>query len=160
MMSSFRVRVSALGLVVAVLAALLVWQVLDRREAGAGDTRRAEAVSVAKAQVIDLTTLDSESVAPKLKSMARRTSGDFREQLSGITSTFVKIVRENKIAATGVVDATGVTSMSDDKATVIVASSATVTQGKGKAATRNYRIKVSLKLANGAWKVDGMEFVQ
>jgi hypothetical protein len=159
-MSSSRFRVTALGLVVAVLAALLIWQVLERRGSDAEDARRSKAVSVAKAQVIDLTTLDSDSVAPKLKAMAGRTSGEFRQQLSGITNTFVKIVRENKIAATGVIDATGVTSMSDDRATVIVASSATVNQGKSKAATRNYRIKVSLKLVKGAWKIDGMEFVQ
>ena len=69
MMSSLRARVFALGLVVAVLAALLLWQVLERRDAGADDTRRAEAVKVARAQVIDLTTLDSASVAPKLKAV-------------------------------------------------------------------------------------------
>ena len=146
-------------LVIVVLVGLLVWQGLVWRSDGQAEDRRAEAVQVAKEQVLDLTTLDSEDVGTKLKAMAGRTTGQFKNQVNDIASQFVQIVQEKKVDATGTIDSAAVTSASDRDATVIVASTAVIKEAK-KSTTRTYRIRVKLTRGSGAWKISGMEFVQ
>ncbi|WP_148046164.1 hypothetical protein [Nocardioides marmoriginsengisoli] len=142
------------------VGALVAWEVVGLRSDQAVDDRRDAAVKTATAQVLDLTTLDSETVEGKLAAMAKRTAGDFADQLGGITTTFANLVKQNQITAKGVVDAAGVVSSSDKDAVVIVASSATVTE-KGKQPTvRSYRMQITLERQKGEWKVNDMEFVQ
>lgn len=148
-------------LVVLALAGLLVWQALVLRTDRRDDDRLADAVAVAKAQVLDITTLDSDTVDAKLQAMSERTSGDFKDQVTAIAETFIKIVREKKIKVVGRIDGAGASSSSGRDATVLVASTAIVTEsGKATPTTRTYRIRVNLARSGGAWKINGMEFVQ
>lgn len=159
-------RLSRIPLAVRLLVVLgllvgVGWQAAETRADRHDDDRLDEAVAMARAQVLDITTLDSDTVGPKLKAMAARTSGDFQDQVTAIAATFVKIVREKKVTARGRIDGVGVASSSERDASVLVASTAVVTEdGKAASTTRSYRIKVSLVNAKGSWKINGMEFVQ
>lgn len=146
--------------VVVVLAGVLVWQVGELREDRADDARRDEVREVATVQVLDLTTLDSETVDQKLESMTSRTAGEFTDQIGTITATFADLVRTNDISASGVVDAAAVSRLTKDDATVVVASTATVSEAGGEPSQRTYRLRVSLEQGDGDWKITGMEFVQ
>jgi len=151
----------ALGIASAVALALLVWQASVSAQNARDDDRRMAAVDVAKAQVLDLTTLDSASVASKVAAMGSRVTGDFKRQFDGFSKTFAQVVQHDKIQATGEIKAAGITSYDDDSAVVIVASTAQVTTEKQKAPTqRDYRISVSLERSGGSWLVSGMEFVR
>jgi len=163
MIASPRRTVSALalGVVSAVALAALVWQATVWVQNARDDDRRTAAVDVAKAQVLDLTTLDSASVASKVKAMGGRVTGDFKRQFDGFSTTFAKVVQHDQIQATGEIKAAGITSYDDDSAVVIVASTAQVTTEKQKAPTqRDYRISVSLERSGGSWLISGMEFVR
>ena len=155
-----RTRILLLALVLA-LVGLLVWQAMAWRDNRADDKLRSEAVAVAKAQVIDLTTLDSESVESKLKALGGRTTGDFKSQISQISATFADVVRSSKIEASGVVDKAGVSDLDEQSATVLVASTSTVkSDGQKKPVVQTYRFKVTLDRTDDSWKIDGMEFVR
>lgn len=153
-------RRAILVLALVALVVLVLWQAnqlrLDRR----GDSLREGAVAAAEAQVLDLTTLDSVSVDVNLRRMAKRTSGDFRDQLQGITKTFSDLVAKNQIKASGLVVSRAVSSFSDSDATVLIASSAAISEKGGKPVTRTYRMRVKLERDSGSWKINGMEFVQ
>jgi Mce-associated membrane protein len=151
----------AVAVVSAAALALLVWQatvwVQDLRD----DGRRSAAVDVAKAQVLDLTTLDSASVAAQVAAMGNRVTGDFKRQFDGFSQTFADVVQHDQIKATGEIKAAAITSYDDNAAVVIVASSAQVSTQKQTTPTqRDYRISVSLERSGGSWLVSGMEFVR
>jgi len=156
-----RIPLAVRALVVLALLGAIAWQGVEASADRRDDDRLQEAVAMARAQVLDITTLDSDSVGAKLKAMAARTSGDFQDQVTSIAATFIEIVREKKVVATGRIDGVGVASSSDRDVSVLVASTAVVTEsGKATSTTRSYRIKVSLVRAKDSWKINGMEFVQ
>ena len=148
--------ICALALVVG-----LSWQGkgwLDGREK---ISQREQAVETASSQVIDLTTMDSATVQDKLESLAGRTVGDFKDQFNDITKSFQDVVEKNQITATGVIDGAAIESISDTQASVIVASSATITEkAKQEPVVRTYRLRIKLERSDDTWLVAGMEFVQ
>jgi Mce-associated membrane protein len=151
----------ALGVVSAVAVAMLVWQATVWTQHHREDGRRSAAVDVAKAQVLDLTTLDSASVKAKVAAMSSRVTGDFKRQFDGFSKTFADVVQHDRITATGEIDDAGISSYDDSSAVVIVASSAQVSSQKQQAPTqRDYRISVSLDRSGGSWLISGMEFVR
>jgi Mce-associated membrane protein len=150
----------ALVVVTALAVAAVVWQGLalyrDRQE----DARRDEAVAVARDQVLDLTTLDSDTIDEKLAAMAERLSGDFKRQFDGFAQTFADVVKEDEIRATGEVEAVAVDQYDGDSAVVLVATSAEIAHGKSdKAAEKSYRMRVDLDREGDRWLITGMEFV-
>jgi len=142
------------------LAGLLVWQGLALRSEHRDDQRRDQALRVAQAQVVDLTTMDSSTVRSKIQAMAARTSGSFKEQLTGITQAFVDAVTKSKISARGSIDSAAVSSYGHNRADVMVASTAYVTSAENaQPVTRTYRMNVALEWISGRWLITGMEFV-
>lgn len=148
-------------LIVAALVAAVVWQANEVRSGRRDDRLREDAIAIAKAQVLDITTLDSATVGAKLEAMAARTSGDFKDQVTGIAASFIKIVSQRKIKAVGRIDGIGISSSSGQDASVLVASTTVVSQaGSDTASTRTYRMRIHLVRAGASWKINGMEFVQ
>lgn len=153
-----RAAVAAVSVALIVAIAISSWNLTQSHRA---DHRREAAISVARAQVLDLTTLDSSSIAAKVKSMGARVTGDFKRQFDGFAKTFVSAVSQQKIKATGTIKAAALSSYAEDAATVIVAASAQVsTGGKATVTPRDYRLKVSLSRIGSRWLISGMEFVQ
>jgi Mce-associated membrane protein len=148
------------GLFAAALVAVLVWQGTALRHEHQLDDRSDAAIRVAQDQVLDLTTLDSDTVSGKIKAMSERTTGDFSRQLEGITKSFVDAVTKAKLTASGDIDAAAIAKIDDSRATVLVATTVLVTNKKEpKPATRSYRMKVELIWSDDRWLIDGMEFV-
>lgn len=144
----------------AVSLAAVVWQGWLAYEDRQDDARRDEAVEVAKEQVLDLTTLDSETIDAKLAAMGKRLTGDFKRQFDGFAETFADVVTEDDIRATGEVKAVAVDSYDGESAVVLVASSAEVAHGKSdKTAAKDYRVRVELDRKGDDWLITGMEFV-
>jgi len=150
----------ALLVVSAVAVAAVVWQGIlvfqDRQD----DARRDEAVEVAQEQVLDLTTLDSDTIDEKLEAMGKRLSGDFKRQFDGFADTFADVVTDDNIRATGEVKAVAVDQYDGESAVVLVATSAEVAHGKSdRTAPKDYRVRVELDRKGDTWLITGMEFV-
>lgn len=143
-----------------IAVAALAWQAMvwfgDRHD----DNQRDAAVNVARAQVLDLTTLDSTTIDAKLAAMGKRLSGAFKRQFDGFSQTFADVVNDDKITASGELKSVAVDQYDGDEATILVASSAQVTHSKAKkATTKDYRMKVDLERKDDQWLITGMEFV-
>lgn len=147
-------------LVAAIALPLLVWQawvfIDNRRE----DSRRHEALAVARSQIEDLTTMDAKTAKETIKRMSGRLSGDFERQFNAFSAAFAKGIAEGKISSRGSVRAAALSSYDDTKASALVATSAEVTVGKQKPVERHWRLKVDLAHGKDAWQITGMEFVQ
>ncbi len=153
-------RAVAAAVVLALLVAIFVEGSVVRRHQRLESLQR-DAVRVANAQVVDLTTVDAAHVDDRIADMRKRTTGDFRRQLQGISETFTSVVRAGKVETAGDVVAAAVTSLTLRHAHVLVANRTTVTNTSAKApTTRAYRIRVNLLRVKDAWLVSGMEFVQ
>lgn len=151
---------AVVGLVVALLLACCIWQGGEWWQERRDDDRQESALQVAQDQVLDLTTLDTETVEEKLAAMQARTTGDFTSQLEAITASFVDAISEARLVATGTIDAAAVQEYDNGAAQVIVAASATVTNKKQpEPTTRSYRMSVHLVWVDDRWLIDGMEFV-
>lgn len=143
------------------VSAVFAWQLVTYLNHRAEDDRRTEVLSLAKAQVIDLTTLDSTTVEGKLKALKDRTSGQFKRQLEGMASTFAGVVSDSKVKADGVVTSAAIDELSEKKASVLIASTSTVSNSKQpQPSTGTYRFRVDLVNSGGTWLISGMEFVQ
>lgn len=154
-------QVIALGVIIVVAAAVVVWQGLVWFDAKRHDDRRADAVAVAEAQVLDLTTMAPATVKDQLDAMSKRLTGDFKRQFEGFASTFAGAVATDRITSEGKVVGTAVSEYDDEEsATVLVASSAQVRQDKGKTTERYWRFRVVLDRSDDQWLISGMEFVQ
>lgn len=147
--------------VVTLLAvAAVAWQAVTRYDDRQDDRGREAAVEVARAQVLDLTTLDSTTIDDKLAAMGKRLSGAFKRQFDGFSSTFSDVVTGDKIKATGEVKAVAVDHYDGEAASVLVATSASVTTGASRKATeKDYRMRVELERKGDDWLITGMEFV-
>jgi len=154
----------ARGAAAVVVAALLAVILLEAIAVGRHQHReslRRDAIRVASAQVVDLTTIDPAHVDDRIADLRKRTTGDFRRQLQGISETFRSVVRSGKVQTAGDIVAVAATSVTDRQAHVLVANRTTVTNTSAKQpTTRAYRIRVDLLRVHDEWLVSGMEFVQ
>jgi len=120
----------------------------------------AAAVLAAKQQVLELTTLDKAHIDAQLQDLRSHATGGFATQFEGILGTFASVVKKDNITATGKIAGAGLEKLSGGKATVIVASSTTVTNSStAKPVPRNYRLRVTLTRVGARWLTSGMEFV-
>jgi Mce-associated membrane protein len=124
------------------------------------ERQRAEAVQVARQQVLNLTTLDHRRIDDQLDQLLGDSTGDFRTEFEAMVATFADTVRKGRVNATGVVAETGIVRIDEESARVIVASSAQVTNTAATAPeSRQYRMAVDLRREGDRWLVSGMEFV-
>lgn len=156
----FSTGVVATTVVLIALAALVIWQATGAIHAHGLDGREDGAVALANTQVLDLTTVDTATAKQKLTRLQARSTGDFGKQISGLSSTFQNVLKRGHIAAKGHIVAAGISSFSDDTATVLVVSATTVTTAKEPhGVKRTYRCRVSLTRESGKWLVNDMKFV-
>jgi Mce-associated membrane protein len=151
-----------LALAVATVALLAGGTVLGLalRDHDRTERHRAEAVQVARQQVLNLTTLDHRRIDDQLDQLLGDSTGDFRTQFKAMFATFADTVRKGQVSATGVVAEAGVVRIDESSARVVVASSAQVTNTEATTPeTRQYRMAVDLRREGDRWLVSGMEFV-
>lgn len=149
----------ALTVLVLAAGAAVVWQATVLVGDRAAAERRKDALDVAGQQVLDLTSLESDTISDKIRAMEARTSGDFKNQLTTVSEAFIQLVQQKNISSEGVIVAAGLSSIGDDDATAIIATSTTVSQDGGEPINQSYRMRVKLVRSAGDWKVNGMEFV-
>lgn len=155
-----RLSTAILSVVALLLLVLAIVEVRSVRQQDEDSAMRREALSVAKRQVTDLTTLDADRVEEQVERMIGRTTGEFREQFKAMTQTLTDVVQQGEVTATGSVVESGIVALSDRRAEAIVAATASVRNTRSKKPkARSYRLAVSLERTGDTWLVSGMEFV-
>lgn len=130
------------------------------REAEGREQARADVVKAAENEVVGLITISARTTDEDLKELIEGATATFRDDLRDQADRLRQQVVENEVEATGEVVSTGVVSLADESATVIVAARGTVDNRSARQPEpRSYRLEVELQEVEGSWLVSALRFV-
>jgi Mce-associated membrane protein len=160
-----KVVAAALAAVVAVActAVLIFVSVLmfnQHRDQVANDQRRAEYSAAARQSVVTLMSLDFNTAKDDVQRIIDNATGQFKDDFKSQAEDFIKVAQDSKVITEVTVNATGVESMTDDTAVVLVSATSRVTNSAGaKQEPRSWRLSVNLRRDGGQIKMEKVEFV-
>jgi Mce-associated membrane protein len=107
---------------------------------------------------INISYKDAQASIDKVAAGA---TGAFAKQYDSSTKGVIELLTQNKSVMTGEVVWAGVSSLDDDSASVIVATTGTVAnkQTHNEPVARNFRLRLDLVLVDGHWLTKNLEFV-
>jgi Mce-associated membrane protein len=122
--------------------------------------QRAEYAAAARQSVVTLMSLDCSKAEEDVQRIIDNSTGQFKTDFQSQAADFVKVAQDSKVITEVSVNSTGVESMSDDKAQVLVAASSRVTNTAGaQQEPRTWRLSVSLEREGDQIKMAKVEFV-
>ncbi len=144
---------AALVLVGALVAVAGWWVAREPGQAAARLDQRAEVTRVAEQFTVRVNNYDADSVDDYTESVGGLLSTKFRADFDQAMQDIVAQVQEARMESQGEVLASGVASLDDDSARVLVAADAGVTTVFDER-QRHFRWEVSLVKVDGDWLVD------
>jgi Mce-associated membrane protein len=156
-------KVLAAGLAVACTAALItlsVLMVVNHRNQAAEQRMNAEYAAAARQSVVTLMSLDFNKAKDDVQRIIDNSTGQFRDDFKNQADDFIKVAQDSKVITEVTVNATGVESMTDDSAVVLVSATSRVTNASGaKQEPRSWRLSVNLQREGDQVKMSKVEFV-
>ncbi len=133
----------------------------DRQRAEATQERYGDVLVAARAEVTALVNIDYRDAQASFDKVAAGATGDFAKQYKTGTSELLKPLTSAKSVMAGKVLWAGVVDVDADSATVIAATTGTVTNTAtgNKPVARNFRMKLDLVDVDGTWKTNNVEWV-
>jgi Mce-associated membrane protein len=156
---------TALVVVLTLLAALgaaLVWRTHgDRADAVVREQRYGDVLAAANAEATAFVNLRYDQASRSIDAVAAGATGDFRAHYVRSARHVVKVLRRHRSTMTGQVVWSGVVAVAPDRATVIAATTGTVsnTSTHGHEAPRHFRLRISLLHQGGRWLTSDIQFV-
>ena len=121
----------------------------------------AEFTAAARQGVTALLSVDANHAEEDFQRIIDDSTGDFKSQMSAMSSLMAKQTAESKVSSKGTVEAVAVESMSDNSAVVLVAARSDVTNADN---TNRppvvWRISVDLTRDGGQLKMSKVDFLQ
>jgi Mce-associated membrane protein len=157
--ASLALSIAAVVAIVGLLAASgwMAWQhqhVVKERQRAAGY------IATARQGVINLTSLDFNKAKEDVQRVLDSATGEFKDDFQKRAEDFASVVKDSKAVTEGSVAATGVESMNNDSAVVLVLATERVTNIAGaKDQPRTFRFRVSVVHDGDDLKVSKVEFV-
>jgi len=156
-------KVLAAVLAVACTAALItlsVLMVISHRQQAAEDQRRAEFTAAGRQSVVTLMSLDFNKAKEDVQRIIDNSTGQFHDDFKNQAEDFIKVAQDSKVITEVTVNSTGVESMTDDSAVVLVSATSRVTNSAGaKQEPRSWRLSVNLERIGDQIKMSKVEFV-
>jgi Mce-associated membrane protein len=133
----------------------------DREQATADQDRYGDVLAAARKEIEAFVNVDYRDAQKSIDAVKAGATGDFAKEYDSSTKDVVAILTRAKSVMDGEVLWAGVVDADQDSATVIVATTGTVsnTQTDNKPVARQFRIKVDLVREDGEWKTSNVEFV-
>jgi Mce-associated membrane protein len=142
------------------LITLSVLMVIDHRHQAAEQQRSAEFTAAARQSVVTLMSLDFNKAKEDVQRIIDNSTGQFRDDFKNQADDFIKVAQDSKVVTDVTVNATGVESMTDDSAVVLVSATSRVTNTAGaKQEPRSWRLSVNLQREGDQIKMSKVEFV-
>jgi Mce-associated membrane protein len=142
------------------LITLSVLMVLNHRHQAAEQQRRAEYAAAGRQSVVTLMSLDFNKAKTDVQRIIDNSTGQFRDDFKNQADDFVKVAQDSKVITEVTVNSTGVESMTNDSAIVLVSATSRVTNAAGaKQEPRTWRLSVNLQRDGGQIKMSKVEFV-
>jgi Mce-associated membrane protein len=121
----------------------------------------AEFAAAARQSVTTLLSVDANHATEDFQRIIDDSTGDFKSQMSAMSSLMAKQTAESKVSSKGTVEAVAVESMSDNSAVVLVAARSDVKNADN---THRppvvWRISVDLTRDGGQLKMSKVDFLQ
>jgi Mce-associated membrane protein len=149
----------AVVLVCVVLAGLGAWQGWRLHTLQVLQSDRAAATAATERLAVSLTTISARSSEQDIKNLLDGTTGSLKDQIAQSSDSLSQVLQTNGVTSTGTVVQTGVISLADAKASVLVAVDASVTSTTASAVLRHYRMRASVTKVGDRWLVSDMAFV-
>jgi Mce-associated membrane protein len=154
------VAVTLASLCTIALIAVSVIMVKIHRDQAAEQQRSAEYAAAARQSVVTLMSLDFNKAKDDVQRIIDNSTGQFRDDFKNQADDFIKVAQDSKVITEVTVNATGVESMTNDTAVVLVSASSRVTNAAGaKQEPRTWRLSVNLQRDGGQIKMAKVEFV-
>ena len=134
--------------------------VSNHRHQAAEQQRSAEYAAAARQSVVTLMSLDFNKAKEDVQRIIDNSTGQFRDDFKNQADDFIKVAQDSKVITEVTVNATGVESMTNDSAVVLVSATSRVTNAAGaKQEPRSWRLSVNLQRDGGQIKMAKVEFV-
>jgi Mce-associated membrane protein len=147
---------------VAAIGGALAWRTHgDRGDAAAQQERYGAVLAAAEAEVTAFVNLRYDRAAASVRRVAAGATGDFRRHYVRSADQVIRVLRHNRSVMTGHVVWSGVSDIGPSRATVIAATSGTVSNVRtnGTKRTREFRFRVALAHEGGRWLISDIAFV-
>jgi Mce-associated membrane protein len=143
-----------------VLITLSVLMAQNHRHQAAEQQRSVEYTAAARQSVVTLMSLDFNKAKEGVQRIIDNSTGQFKDDFKNQADDFIKVAQDSKVITEVTVNATGVESMTNDTAIVLVSASSRVTNAAGaKQEPRTWRLSVNLQRDGGQIKMAKVEFV-
>ncbi len=120
----------------------------------------AEFAAAARQGVVSLMSLDFKKAKEDVERIIDNSTGQFKEDFETQAPEFTKVAESSKVITEADVNATGVESMTDDTAVVLVAVTSRITNAAGaKQDPRTWRLSVDMARDGDRIKMSRVEFV-
>lgn len=152
-----RARLASLVVLLALVLAAGAggWQLWNQHQV---DARDRAVLEVSRQVAADLVTVGSEDPEADVERILDGTTGDLRQQFADVADAFTTALGSGDVAASGEVTSAGIVESSEDRATVIAAVVATVTNSDAPEGQRRaYRMQLAVDNVDGQWAVSNME---
>ena len=144
----------------ALSAIMVVVMSSQRRDAAAEQKLNAEYAAAGRQSVVTLMSLDFNKAQEDVQRIIDNSTGQFKTDFQNQAADFVKVAQDSKVVTDVTINSTAVESMSQDKATVLVAATSRVSNSAGaKQEPRAWRLSVELQRDSGQIKMSKVEFV-
>lgn len=144
------------------LGAALTWRTHgDRADAATRQERYGAVLVAAETEVTAFVNLRYDRAAESVDAVAAGATGDFREHYTRSSRRVIRALERSRSIMTGRVVWSGVSAISPTQATVIVATTGSVSNRRthGAQEPRAFRLRVSLAHEGGRWWTSDIEFV-
>ncbi|MGC4111793.1 MAG: hypothetical protein QM747_15520 [Nocardioides sp.] len=146
----------------AVLGAALTWRTRgDRAQAATRQERYGAVLAAADAEVTAFVNLRYDRASASVDAVASGATGDFRAHYVRSAAHVIRVLQRNRSVMSGHVVWSGVSDISATRATVIAATSGTVSNRRtqGSDQPRAFRFRVQLVRVDGRWLTSDIGFV-
>ena len=128
---------------------------------GAEQQRYTDLIAAATQEVKAFVNISYTDTKTAIDAVMAGATGDFKDQYAKATDALVKLLTDNKSVRTGEVLWCGVVAQDPDSATVIIATTGTVSNNQtgNQPKAENYRIQLQLVSEKGRWLTSDLQFV-
>jgi len=121
---------------------------------------RAQYTQTARQAVINLTTIRADSAKEDIDRILSVASGEFKNEFDGRVDPFMDVVKQAKVVSTGEVVESGIESVDENSAKVLVAAKQMVSNtGSAEPQSRQYRFRITVSKGDSGMTVSKVEFV-
>ncbi|TCK01289.1 hypothetical protein [Nocardia alba] len=154
------IGLAAAAVLVLALVVGATFTALAARSGSQDDDLRAQYTQTARQAVINLTTIRADSAKEDIDRILAVASGEFKNEFDGRVNPFMDVVKQAKVVSTGEVVESGIESVDENSAKVLVAAKQMVSNtGSAEPQARQYRFRITVSKGDSGMTVSKVEFV-